>query len=175
MRVGILSGRQDLIERGVAAAHASLTLINHPRLIQNNIYKYPNYPLGLGPENIDHEGFPQMPLRSGPSWCETGGLAGAAHLMRQLGSLYVNPEKNIALGTDGISVKSFNINGKRLELNLESLISKDKLKIPWENRFIGVMKIDSQKEWNVVINGREFKGKVNGIEFIVMPDGSFSQ
>lgn len=74
VRIGLLSGRQDLLERGVAATRSSLTLVNHPRHIENDIYKYPNFPLGLGPENIDHEGFPQMPLRSGPSWCEVGGL-----------------------------------------------------------------------------------------------------
>lgn len=173
VRVGILSKRQDLIERGVAAARASLTLINHPRLIQNDIYKYPNYPLGLGPENIDHEGFPQMPLRSGPSWCETGGLAATAHLMRQLGSVYVNPEKKIAVGTDGIAVKSIKVKRRNIELTLENLISKGKLKIPWENPFKVTMKIEDKKTWDIEINGKRFKETNNSVEITVMPDGSF--
>ncbi len=43
-------GRQDLTERAVAAAKASMVLINHPRHQANEIYQYINiYPLGLGP------------------------------------------------------------------------------------------------------------------------------
>jgi hypothetical protein len=85
VKVGLLYSRQDLLERGIAAARASLTLTNQPAHIKNDIYKYPNYPLGLGPENIDHEGSPQMPLRSGPGWAEVGGLSGTANVLRQLG------------------------------------------------------------------------------------------
>ena len=52
-------GRQDLLERGVAAARSSVVLINHPLHKTNNIYRHTNiYPLGFGPENIDHEAHP---------------------------------------------------------------------------------------------------------------------
>jgi Highly conserved protein containing a thioredoxin domain len=134
MNVGLLSHRQDLIERAVAAGRASLTLINHPRLIENDIYKFPNYPLGLGPENIDHEGFPQMPLRSGPSWCEVGGLAAAAHLMNQLGGAYVDFKNKIAVGIDGVSVVSYSLKGQKIAINMKSLLAG--LKVPYDKRFI---------------------------------------
>ena len=80
VRIGLLTGRQDLVERGIAAARSSLTLANHPRHQANGIYTHTDFPVGLGPENIDHEGFPQRPLSSGPSWNSVGGLAGVAHV-----------------------------------------------------------------------------------------------
>src|SRR5262249_15730673 len=36
-------GRQDLLERSVAAARASVVLIHHPAHIDNDIYPFPNY------------------------------------------------------------------------------------------------------------------------------------
>lgn len=152
VRIGLLAGRQDLLERGVAATRASLTLINHPRLIENDIYKYPNFPLGLGPENIDHEGFPQMPLRSGPSWCEVGGLAAAAHMMNQLGGVYVDLKKNIALGIDAVSVTKHSIKGDTINLDLQSLLSG--LKVPYEKSFrvdLHVTGLESQ-QYKLVLN-----------------------
>ena len=134
MRIGLLSHRQDLIERAVAAARASLTLINHPRLVQNDIYKFPNYPVGLGPENIDHEGFPQMPLRSGPSWCEVGGLAAAAHLMNQLGGAYVDFKNKIAVGIDGVSVVSYSLKDQKITITMKSLLAG--LKVPYDKPFM---------------------------------------
>lgn len=42
-------GRQDLLERGIAAARSSVVLINLPRHKSNNIYRHTNiYPYGLG-------------------------------------------------------------------------------------------------------------------------------
>lgn len=133
VRVGILSGRQDLLERGVAAARASLTLVNHPLHISNDIYRFPNYPPGLGPENIDHEGFPQTPLRSGPSWAEVGGLAAAAHILYRLGGAYVNFRENIALGVDGVTVTNHSLKNDTITLRLQSLLSG--LKIPFKDPF----------------------------------------
>ena len=152
IRIGLLSKRQDLCERGVAAARASLTLINHPRHIQNDIYKYPNYPLGLGPENIDHEGFPQMPLRSGPSWCEVGGLASAAHVLRQLDGIYINFEKNIGLGIDGVSVERYTLKGNKIDVRLKSLLAG--LKVPFRESFSLEMCLEGIADGNyeLVIN-----------------------
>jgi hypothetical protein len=62
VRIGLLMGRNDLVERGVAAARSSLTLTSHPRHRANGIYTHTDFPTGLGPENVDHEGFPQRPL-----------------------------------------------------------------------------------------------------------------
>ncbi|MCE9553712.1 MAG: hypothetical protein K8T91_10125 [Planctomycetes bacterium] len=123
VRIGLLSGRQDLIERGIAAARSSLTLANHPRHQANGIYTHTDFPLGIGPENIDHEGFPQRPLSSGPSWNSVGGLAGAAHVMRQLGGVYVDPSRNLAVGVDGVVVKQLRVEGRSLQLEIVNSLS----------------------------------------------------
>jgi hypothetical protein len=175
MRIGLLAGRQDLVERAVAAARSSLTLVNLPQSVENDVYKYPNYPLGLGPENIDHEGFPQMPLRSGPSWCEIGGLAAAAHLMNRLGGIYINFEKNIAVGIDGVSVVSYSLKNNKMNIELKSLLAG--LKVPYPENFAIDMRIEGvpEKDYELTING----GKALDVKAIdltrikldIMPDG----
>lgn len=174
---GIALGRQDLLERAVAAARSSVVLINHPRHEKNGIYKYTNlYPFGFGPENIDHEASPISAMRTHTSWGEGSGVyTGLAEALRVLGSVYVNPEKNIAVGVDGILVRNFKVSGNRIELNLESLLSKNRLVMPWEKPFAAGLKIDSRKAWKVSINGKEFKAVNNLVELVVEPDGSFRQ
>jgi hypothetical protein len=123
VRLGLLTGRQDLIERGIAAARSSLTLASHPRHKANGTYSHADFPLGLGPENIDHEGFPQRPLASGASWNTIGGLAGMAHVMNRLGGAYVDFEKNVAVGVDGVKLVSFQRQGETVHLNLENQLA----------------------------------------------------
>jgi hypothetical protein len=175
VRVGLLSKRQDLLERGVAAARASLTLINHPSLISNDIYKHPNYPPGLGPENIDHEGFPQMPLRSGPSWCEVGGLAAAAHILTRLGGAYVDFTENIALGVDGVIVTDHTLDNNNITLGISSLIGK--LKFPFRQPYnIEVlMQGLENKDYNLKLNDNSpvtLNGeKLEKLQLTIFPDG----
>ncbi|MGH9453639.1 MAG: hypothetical protein ACRD2O_06670, partial [Terriglobia bacterium] len=122
-RLGLITGRQDLIERGVAALRASLAIINHPRHIQNDIFRYPRYPLGIEPENIDHEGLPQDPLRSGFDWGEGGALAAAAGLLQQLGGAFVDFKRNIAVGVDGVYIKSFKLAGSQIHVDLDNQLA----------------------------------------------------
>ena len=123
VHIGLLTNRSDLVERGVAAMRSVLALVNHPRHIKNKIYEHPNYPLGMGPENIDHEGNPQMPLRSGPSWAEVGGLAAAAELASILGDVYVNVEKNIAIGINGVKVTGFKFDNRTVSFELKNQLA----------------------------------------------------
>lgn len=118
VRVGLLTGRQDLVERGVAAARSSLTLISHPRHRANGIYVHTDFPEGLGPENVDHEGFPQRPLSSGPSWSAVGGLAGAAHVLGLLGGAHVDLARDIAVGVDGVGVRTARREGRVVRIDL---------------------------------------------------------
>ena len=112
-------GRQDLLERAVAAARASVTVINHPRHISNSIYRFPNYPLGLGGENINHEGSEQSCGRSAPGSGEgTGLFAGLSDALRELGGVYVDFGKKVAVGVDGVYVRSYRREGKTLRLEL---------------------------------------------------------
>ena len=140
VRLGLLTGRQDLIERGVAAARSSLTLVTHPRHVQNGIYNAPTFPFGLGPENIDHEGFPQTPLRSGPSWAEVGGLMAAADVVRKLGGLYINVEHDIAVGVDGLAVERYQLEGRQLTIEISQLLSA--LPVPHDNAYEVMLKVE---------------------------------
>ena len=174
VRIGLLSGRQDLLERGVAATRSSLTLVNHPRHIENDIYKYPNFPLGLGPENIDHEGFPQMPLRSGPSWCEVGGLAAAAHVMDQLGGVYFDVKKDIALGIDGVSVTQHSLEQNAIHLGLQSLFTG--LNVPFDQEFEIELRVVGleDKNYQFILNNEpsvELRStQLRNLKLVVTPD-----
>jgi len=133
VRIGLLTGRQDLVERGIAAARSSLTLANHPRHQANGIYTHTDFPIGLGPENIDHEGFPQRPLSSGPSWNSVGGLAGMAHVMNRLGGAYVDFSKNLAAGVDGLKIVSFHRKGRTIRLKVENQLAA--LPMPYDHPY----------------------------------------
>ena len=138
-RVGLLTGRQDLIERGIAAARSSFALVTHPRHVDNGIYNAPTFPFGLGPENIDHEGFPQTPLRSGPSWAEVGGLMAAADVLRHLGGLYINVTDDMAAGVDGLAVRDFELEDRTLTVRTVRLLSE--LPVPYEAPYPVVLKV----------------------------------
>jgi len=118
-------GRQDLLERAVAAARASVTVINHPRHIRNNIYRFPNYPLGLGGENINHEGSEQSCGRSAPGSGEgTGLFAGLSDALRELGGAYIDFTKNVAVGVDGVYVQSYHRDGTTLRIQLLNQLAR---------------------------------------------------
>jgi hypothetical protein len=120
MRLGLMTGRQDFLERGVAALRASFAIINHPRNIQNDVFRFPRYPLGIEPENIDHEGIPQVPLRSGFDWGEGGGLSSAAGMLERLGGAYVDFGRKLAVGVDGVYVRSYAVSGSQVRVNLQN-------------------------------------------------------
>ena len=87
VRIGLLTGpRLDRTGHRRRTIFAHLGQPSPPP--GHGIYTHTDFPVGLGPENIDHEGFPQRPLSSGPSWNTVGGLAGVAHVMDRLGGLY---------------------------------------------------------------------------------------
>jgi hypothetical protein len=133
VRIGVVTGRQDLLERGVAALRSAFSVINHPRHIANGIFPTPSYPLGITAENIDHEGLPQLPLRSGSDWGEGGALASAAEVLRQIGGVYVDFEKNTHVGVDGVSVKTVRRTEQRLDIEIDNLLSR--LVMPYERSF----------------------------------------
>jgi len=128
-------GRQDLLERGVAAARSSVVLINHPRHLSNGIYRHPNlYPLGLGPENIDHEGHPQSAMRTSPSWGEGSGIfTGLAGILRELEGAYVDVARGLAVGVDGIDVVRVQLTDRILHLDMTGRLSR--LDQAWETEY----------------------------------------
>jgi len=147
-------GRQDLIERGIASARAGLVLVNHPRHSANGIYPYPNFPLGLGPENIDHEGFPQSTMRTDASWGEAAGLCGANDMLRQLGGLYIDLARNIAVGVDGVVVREAVLRGAELQIRYENTLSQ--LPKPYASPYRLELRMAGLPigEYNLILNGQ---------------------
>ncbi len=159
VRLGLLTGRQDLIERGIAAARASLTLVTHPRHVANGIYNAPTFPFGLGPENIDHEGFPQTPLRSGPSWSEVGGLMAAADVLRQLGGVYIDVARDIAVGVDGLAVQAYRLEGRTLTVDISKLLFE--LPVPYEEPYVALIRVEGLPDegpYELIIGGQTHPG-----------------
>lgn len=155
VRLAELAHRQDLYERGVAALHASFAIINHPRLIKNGVFRYPRYPYGIEPENIDHEGFAQDPLRSGADWGEVGGLTAAAELLNNLGGAYIDFSRNIAFGVDGVRVSDFQIQGRRIVINLDNQLAA--LPFPYEAAYVIGLKLTGLRagQYELVIGAQE--------------------
>ncbi len=132
---GKILGRQDLLERGVAAARASCVLLNLPEHHENGIYSYTNiYPYGLGPENIDHEGHPQSAMRTSPSWGEGSGVfTGLAEAYRELNGGFIDFKKRTKIGVNGIRIDKAMVLGNHIYVTVNSLF--DKLKLKWPNEF----------------------------------------
>ncbi len=171
-------GRQDLIERGVAAARSGVVLINHPLHKSNGIYEYTNiYPFGLGPENIDHEGHPQSAMRTHPGWGEGSGVfTGLSDASRELGGAYINVEKNLAVGVDGITVKEFSLSGNDLTVTMISML--DILKEPWKKPYDIALKVDGldpERLYTLTLNGERTDSlsgkKLAALEISVYPGG----
>ena len=143
-------GRQDILERAVAAAHASVTLIHHPRHQANDIWSYPEEtfsifdveepPWGLGPENISHEGHPQSAARTSPSLGEGSAVStGLGEAYRALGGAYVDVSKGLAVGVNGLRIQGVALRERTLDLDIEGFL--DELDVPWEKPYATELRI----------------------------------
>lgn len=171
-------GRQDLIERGVAAARSSVVLLNLPEHKENNIYRHPNvYPYGLGPENIDHEAHPQSAMRTHPSWGEGSGVfTGLAEAYRELHGGYIDFQNDIKVGVNGIVIKNALLSqDNQITITLSSQLAE--LKNPWQSPYVTDLFLTGLRsgEFNVVVN--DAKGKrynteqLRNLHIKVYPDG----
>ena len=149
---GLELGRQDLVERGVAAARASTVLINHPRHIENGIYPHVNhYGFGLGPENINHEGHNQSAMRTHPSWGECSGIfTGLADAARLTTGGIIDLNHGFAVGTDGINL-SLERRGDAFHVTIESRLAG--LTHPWEMPY----------EVELMVHGEDHPIYLNGV------------
>jgi hypothetical protein len=172
--LGKALGRQDLIERAVAAAEASCTLIINPRHVRNNIFRFPLfYPNGVAPENIDHEGLPQCPMRTHPLWGEGSAVfTGLSEAYRSLGGLFIDPVKNIVVGVDGIKINSVIKKGHTLKIEAESFLSSRFLIQPWEYMYTSNIEIEKNSDLIVRLNGINVGKNNNGkLEIRILPGG----
>jgi len=173
-------GRQDLIERGVAAARSSVVLINHPRHKENNIYRHTNiYPFGLGPENIDHEAHPQSAMRTHPSWGEGSGVfTGLAEALRGLGGAYINLETSIHVGVDGLQIENIELDKDELKITIKSVLHQ--INMPWNKPYSTFIKIEGMtlNQYQLIINGNKIgrfsKEKLNRLELMIDSKGEIS-
>ena len=168
IRLGNASGRQDLMERGVAAARASLSLITEERT-QANDYPIPNLDASSGrphvaeflePENVDHEGLPQLPARSGPDWGEVGGLAAIAFARHRFGGAFMDAARGLCIGIDGVTLDGCAVieGSSTLTMQLRSLMAADSLERPWKTLFGVTLKIhglEASKTWRLQVSGRD--------------------
>ncbi len=171
--LGKALGRRDLIERAVAAAEASCTLIIHPRHIANNIFRHPLfYPVGVAPENIDHEGLPQCPMRTHPLWGEGSAVfTGLSEVYHSLGGLFIDPVKQLVVGADGIRINTVDIKHDSVIIQANSFLSSKFLLQPWEEEFKTTIAISNGKNFKIVVNGRliNTNGKSRN-SLLVLPD-----
>lgn len=149
---GILLGRKDLFERGIAAIRASMTLINHPRHIANGIYPEPNYSFGIEPENCGHLGFDHQCGRSGFDWGEGGGLAGIAYILNKYGDVYIDTKAKWAVGIDGVDAIY-----KDDEVSIINTLAN--LDYPYEKKFKVSPLVSSDKKTSLKINGKKYSPK----------------
>ncbi len=154
---GKMLGRQDFLERGVAAARASVVLLNLPQHKANDIYKYTNiYPYGLGPENIDHEAHPQSAMRTNPGWGEGSGVfTGLAEAYRELGGGYVDFSKGIMVGVNGISIENAKVTGDTISLKIRNLLAG--LNMPWGKPYATDLVFEGLRDssYRIIINNTD--------------------
>jgi len=177
IRYGLELGRQDLVERGVAAARASTVLINHPRHIANGIYPHVNhYGFGLGPENINHEGHNQSAMRTHPSWGECSGIfTGLADAARLTAGGIIDLEHGFAVGTDGISLE-LQQRGNTTVVTATGRL--DRLRQPWGAPYDIDLVIRGRSTSPLLVNGTPAssveRGGVALVPCRVEPDGTVS-
>jgi hypothetical protein len=149
--LGKTTGRADYIERGIAAGKAGVKIIIQPRHQVNNIFPFPKYyPVGMAPENIDHEATAQCPMRTHPLWGEGSAVyTGLSEIYRALGSIYLDPKRKWFIPTEEIRVHREEGKNQR-QWQLSDGLSATYLKQPWlENRAISIIKKVHKKEINI--------------------------
>jgi len=143
------------VERGISVSRASLVLLTHERLIKNEVFTHGVFPEGIGGENLTHEGYPQTPLGSGPSWSSVGGLAAAAHVVEQLGGADIDLKTGRHHGIDGVRVTNAELDGRTLRVSLRNTLGE--LDMPWEEAYtitLRVVGLPDEGDYSLIINDR---------------------
>ena len=84
-------------------------------------------PLTLAQRQLETETYPPVFPRSyfsGFDWGEGGALAAAAEVLRLLGGAYIDCEREIAVGVDGILIKKFKVNGEKIHVDLKNQLQE---------------------------------------------------
>ncbi|MHC4983988.1 MAG: beta-L-arabinofuranosidase domain-containing protein [Planctomycetota bacterium] len=176
---GLELGRQDLLERGVAGARASVVLVRSQRHIDNNIWPHPkNHPVdGLGPENVDHPGFASDCGRSSPGMGEGNGVnTGLATADRLLGGAFIHAKKSLAVGVDGVRIEDWKLDGRTLRIQIAGTMSK--LERPWDKPYRTVLRVAGLDEGQYTLELNDSRHvtvtaeQLASLPLLVRPDGS---
>jgi hypothetical protein len=82
----------------------------------------------------------------------TEAASATACFLEKTGGVYINFEKELAVGIDGISVEKYELNGQKINITLKSLLAE--LTVPYSEPFIVDMKIEGLpgEEYELVVN-----------------------
>ncbi len=137
-----LTGKKEYLERSVAAARASFALM----VIEENKNVAPaNYKgttrqyeiHGAMAENYGHCGYDCRSGQSGFHWGTGSALCTAIILRNRYGDLFVDPSSGLAIGINGIVIKSAEFRKNKISLDIGSISNE-------ENKYFG--KISSIKK-----------------------------
>ena len=80
-------------------------------------------------------------MRTDPSWGEDFGVVTVlSEALRGLNSAYINLEKDIHLGVDGLQIEKAEIQGDKLKIEIKSVLHQ--FNIPWDKQFSAVLNIE---------------------------------
>lgn len=111
--------------------------------------------LGLGPENINHEGHNQSAMRTHPSWGECSAIfTGLAVADRLMGGGYVQGLTGVGVGVDGVTCTNRGLDGKILSVQIANQLAKHRA--PWSTPFrttLRIVGLNPEAGYAVRING----------------------
>jgi hypothetical protein len=117
----------------------------------------------LEPENVDHEGLPQLPARSGPDWGEVGGLAAVAFARKRFGGAYMDASRGLCIGIDGVTLDHCTASGSKVSVVMRSLMGSDSLPLAWNQSFSVVLRVEGLSEsenegraWQLSVSGHDW-------------------
>tara|TARA_Y100001934_G_C12360745_1_gene780578 strand:- start:528 stop:3011 length:2484 start_codon:yes stop_codon:yes gene_type:complete len=159
------TGRLEYLQRGVAACRASFSGMDIIENHENNINEYSinnidNYipedrGKGYSPESLMH-GKPTTHKGTGGGWTgfnwgPGGGLAASAYLEQNVGSVFVDCSKGVAVPIDGVYA-NVQIKGKTITLTLKNALAD--LKKPYNRKRQIIIKFGNalDKKYRIIIN-----------------------
>ncbi len=92
-------------------------------------------------------------MRTHPSWGEASGVfTGLAEALAQLGGAYVDLDRKLAVGVDGVRIDSAKLDGQSLRLAVVASLAK--LPQPWDQAYQTELRVVGLKpgKYQLVIN-----------------------
>ena len=148
-----LTGNKEYMERALAAAKASFTLMaidenkDIAPLNYNGTSK--NFEIHGGmAENYGHSGKDSRSFQSGFHWGTGSALCTSIILQQRYGDIYIDTKRKNAFGINGVVIKSADFSGNRTNINCDFLI--------YNNKYSGkVLQSNGIEEFGLLINKKK--------------------